>query len=314
MKKKSLFVLVLSLVVLISACQNAQKEKQALGIFIGGNDGLDFSFKENQPPLKVIDNNQEPFFITLNLQNKGEFTIPENKIISSLSGVNGEAFSLSSLNAKLAIALEGKSKSGDQIVQSSPEELQFDQAIYKYDLNADFPTSLRADICYLYQTRSVAKVCLKKNPIEKNTEDKCTINSDKVIAESSSAPVKIKDVKQRSSAVNEIKLTFTISNVGKGQVYSPTTFSDKCVDVSAGKDEVLLEVTSNSAKSGIKCSQLKDTNKGIIKLALKEKVINCNIPTSNIQDIAFEEPVNIVLNYFYKDSIEKQITVVNSEQ
>jgi len=315
MKKKSFIVLILVLSIFISACQNTgQKDKQSLGIFIGGNEGLDFSFKENQPPIKVLDNNQDPFYISLNLQNKGEFTIPQNKIISSLSGVNAEAFSLSSLNAKLSTSLEGKSKSGEQVIQSSPEELQFDQAIYKYDLNADFPTSLRADICYLYQTRAVAKVCLKSKAVDRDTEDKCLINTDKVTNEVSGAPVKIKDVKQRSSSSSEVKLTFTIANEGKGQVYSPTAFSDKCVDVSSERDQILVEVISASGKANIKCSQLKDSNKGLIKLALKEKIINCNILTSTLQDIAFEEPVNIVLNYFYKGSIEKQITVLNSEQ
>ena len=315
MNKKSVLIIIILLSLFIFGCQNAQKkDKNSLGIFIGGTDGLEFSFAENKPPIKVLDNNQDPFKITLKLQNKGEFSIPENKVIASLSGINSEAFSLSSLNTKLNINFEGKSKSGDQVIQSSPEELQFDESEYKYDLNADFPTSLRADICYLYQTRAISKVCLKKNVVERNSEDKCIINSDNVLTESSSAPVKIKDVKQRSSGSNEIKLSFTIVNEGKGDIYPPTLFSDKCTEITDEKNRLLLEITTASGKASIKCSALKDSNKGLIKLALKEKIVNCNIPTKNFQEIAFEEPVNIALNYFYKGSIEKQITVVNSEQ
>ena len=48
MKRESFIVLIVVLSIFISACQNTgQKDQQSLGIFIGGNDGLDFSFKEN---------------------------------------------------------------------------------------------------------------------------------------------------------------------------------------------------------------------------------------------------------------------------
>src|SRR3989338_2951758 len=317
MNKK--IVLVLVIVILLSlfivGCQTGtKKEQKTLGIFIGGSDALEFSFTEGQPPAKVLDNLQEPFFIGLNLQNKGEYEIPSNKIISSLSGINQEAFSLSSLHTKLSVPLEGKAKSGDQVIESSPEEIQFDEANYKHDLNADFPTSLRVDVCYEYKTKAVSKVCLKNKAVEKTLEDKCSVLSDSVVTEASSAPVQIKDVKQRSSAAQEIKLTFKIVNVGKGDIYPPVTFSDKCIDVSAEKNKIQVSVTSPSPKVNIKCSQLQDSNKGTTKLALGEKTISCDIPTSDLQETAFEEPVNIVLSYFYKGSIEKQITVLNSEQ
>ena len=313
MIKESVVVLLI-LALLISGCQTQKKDQKSLGIFIGGKAGLEISFIENQPPPKVLDDNQDHFLITLKLLNKGEYTIPSNKVIASLSGISAEAFSISSLNSKSQVSLEGIFKSGDDVIQSSPEELQFDEASYKFDLNADFPTSLRADVCYQYQTKSVSKTCLKRKAVERNTEDKCSINSDKVETELSGAPIKIKDVKQRSSAANEIKLTFTVVNEGKGEVYSPTTFTDKCIDVSDERNKLLVEVKAPSGKADIRCSQLQDSNKGIIKLALKEKIINCNIPTSNLQEIAFEEPIEIILSYFYKESIEKQITVLNSEQ
>ena len=315
MNKKGVLILVILLSLFIIGCQTGQKkEKQTLGIFIGGTDALDFSFLEGQPPSKVLDNLQEPFFIGLKLQNKGEYEIPQNKIIASLSGINSEAFSLSSLNTKLAIPLEGKIKSGDQIIESSPEEIQFDEANYRHDLNADFPTSLRVDVCYEYKTKTISKVCLKKKAVEKTLEDKCSILSDSVVTETSSAPIQVRDVKQRSSAAQEVKLTFKIINQGKGDVYPPTAFSDKCTEITAEKNKLFVEVTSPSASVNIKCSQMQDSNKGIIKLALNEKTISCDIPTSNLQETAFEEPVNIVLSYFYKGSIEKQITVLNSEQ
>ena len=315
MNKKGVLILVILLSLFIVGCQTGQKkEKQTLGIFIGGTDALDFSFLEGQPPSKVLDNLQEPFFIGLKLQNKGEFEIPPNKVIASLSGINSEAFSLSSLNARLSIPLEGKIKSGDQIIESSPEEIQFDEANYKHDLNADFPTSLRVDVCYEYKTKAITRVCLKKKAVEKILEDKCSVLSDSVATETSSAPLQIKEVKQRSSAAQEVKLTFKIVNQGKGDVYPPTAFSDKCTEITSDKNKLFVEVTSPSAKVNIRCSQMQDSSKGIIKLALNEKTISCSIPTSDLQETAFEEPVSIVLSYFYKGSIEKQITVLNSEQ
>jgi hypothetical protein len=314
MDKRGLLALILMLSLFIFGCQQQAKKDSASGIFLGGTDAVEFSFVENQPPLQVLDDNQDPFSITINLQNKGEYTVPANKIIASLSGISAEAFSISSLHTALKIPLEGKIKSGDQVIQSSPEELLFDEAIYKHDLNADFPTSLRADICYLYQTRAVSKLCLKKKAVERNTEDKCLVNSNEVSTESSSAPVKIKNVRQRSSGTSQIKLTFTIVNEGKGEVYPPLAFTDKCVEKRLDENRLLLEVSSASGKSRFKCSQLNGASKGEIKLTLKEKIVSCDIPTDSFQEIAFEEPANIILSYFYKGSIEKQITVTDSEQ
>ena len=48
-------------------------------------------------------------------------------------------------------------------------------------------------------------------------------------------------------------------------------------DVSSEKDKVMVEVSSASGKTNIICGQLQDSNKGIVKLALKEKVISIRL-------------------------------------
>ena len=140
MKTRGIFYIILGLLLLsllgVEGCPD-KKEGTELGAYIGGTSGLDISFVDEEPPLEVLDQD-DPFFITLLVENMGEYTIPKGKIIGTLSGISKDQFNIRSLHIKSTNDLLGRSKIGDEVVEGGLEDLQFDQAEFKYDLTADF--------------------------------------------------------------------------------------------------------------------------------------------------------------------------------
>jgi len=311
--KRILLGLFVSSMIFLMGC--AQQDDLAKGPFIGGTDGLDFGFVAGEPPASVFDNNQEDFDITINVENVGEFNIPSNSVIATLGGIDSRDFGISSPNRILKTPLNGKTKSDKgEVFRGDQDELRYENAKYKPDLVADFSTQIRADVCYLYQTRATTKACLKKKASSREVTDFCQVNNDNIKVENSAAPVQIRGVAERSAGTNEVQLTFVVENVGSGKVYPKNTFSSECIRKEDKEDKLEIEVRTGSGRHGVKCSQLGNSNKGEIRLSTdKQKQIRCRISTSGAPENAVEEPINIIINYFYRDAISTPLTIEDSE-
>ncbi len=311
MKRRILMFFMVALSILILGC--AQQAEQPIGPFVGGDDGLEIGYVGGEPPSSIFDDNQEDFDITVNVENVGEFDIPPNKVIGTLSGIDATSFSISNPNVVLKSGLEGVSKSSDDVFKGDEDELRFENAKYKYDLVADFTTSVRMDICYLYQTRATTKVCLKKEATDRDTDDACQVNNENIQVFNSGAPVQVNSVLERSSGTNKVQLSFTVENKGSGTVYPPKQFSNTCVREQDKEHRLDVEVRTGSGRHDVSCSQLDGKASGEIKLTENKKHIRCDITTSSAPAGAVEEPVNIVIDYFYKNAITTPLDVEDSE-
>jgi len=88
-------IFILAVALFLTGCEQTEETTNLDGPYVGGSEGLKFSFQEYEPPQIVLDDSQEDFFITLVVKNMGEYTIPEEGIIASLSGVDANAFGFS---------------------------------------------------------------------------------------------------------------------------------------------------------------------------------------------------------------------------
>ncbi|MFH1592102.1 MAG: hypothetical protein ABIB47_01910 [Candidatus Woesearchaeota archaeon] len=286
----------------------------AKGPFVGGTNGLDFGFVADEPPNEVFANDEE-FDIAIFVENVGEFDIPERKVIATLGGLDTRDLGLSGPNKVLEVGLNGKTKSDSEVFSGDEDEIIYEGALYetKYDLVADFSTKVRADICYLYQTKSTTKACLKKKASQRDASDFCLVNNDNVKVENSGAPVQIRDVRTRSSGTSQVTLTFIVENVGSGKVYPPNTFTNECVRKDSDEDRLDVEVRSASGRHTITCSAL-GGNEGEVRLSNDgKKQIRCSISTGNAPDTPVEEAINILVDYFYRGAISTPITIKSSE-
>ncbi len=277
--------------------------------FVGGTQGLEIGFAENQPPATVLDNSQEKFLISLLIRNKGEYDIPLNGLVASLSGVVQSTFSLQSLNTKNNLAYYGISKEGESTIPGAEEILEFGEAAFKTDLPGDTTFTLRADVCYNYQTKAVAKVCLKKDVLKPDKIGAVCQITGQLAAENSGAPIHVENVRESTVGSNKVKITFKVANKGLGAVFEPNTFTDTCVGREDEKDKLRVTVTNPERSFNIECPLLGNSNAGTIKLVNKEKDVTCTISTSNMQDVTFQDLIIVQLDYMYRQAVQTPIRI-----
>ncbi len=305
-----LIVLIISILFILGC---AQEDDLVSGPFVGGTNGLSIGFGSDAPPDRVFDDNEEDFDISIEISNVGEYDIPANRVIATLSGIDVRDFGVPSPNLVLDRQLEGKSEFNGKVIDGDQDELIYEGAQYKFDLDADWQTTIRADICYEYQTRATSKACLKRKATDREVEDVCQINNQNVNVDNSGAPIQIEEVNTRSSGTNEVMFTFVVRNKASGLVHPPGTFTNKCVKEEDREDRLKLEVFSGSGRYNPQCSQLGDKSSGEIRLTNNEKVVRCRLNTINAPEGAVEEPINIRATYFYRNAISTDMIVEDSE-
>lgn len=312
MKRGFIFLALAALV--LAGCQGGgSQQPKNDSPFLGGTQAVDVAFFENEPPTHILDNGQESFFITLLLKNGGEFTVLPNELIASLSGIPQASFGLRSLNVVNARGIIGASKELDGIQTGSEESLEFGEAKYTIDIPASFTTQLRADICYTYQTKAVANLCLKKNVVgRKSVNDVCDVSSPSVALHNSAGPLQATDLRQTSVGTNRIKLSFKVKNMGTGAVYEPGAFTNICAGQDNLKDMVKVTLTSPERAFTVECSQLNNKNSGVVRLVNKEKDITCTIDTTGLQDVTFQNLLLVQMDYMYRTAVVTPLTVDNA--
>lgn len=310
MKRGIIFLALL--VLLISSCQMGPTDDKTGGVFIGGTSGIDVAFAEDEPPMAVLDNGQQEFFITLILKNGGEFTVPKGKLIASLSGVSKKAFLISSLTILNDFEVPGAVKDGQFITPGGEELLEFGKAKYSLDIPADFRTNLRADICYTYQTKSLANLCLKKDVLRKDLDDVCDIKVPNIEIHNSGGPIQVMSIRQDSIGKNRVKINFKVKNAGIGAVYEPGTFTNICAGQEDNKDRVKLTLVSPEKNFNVECSQFGGKNTGVVRLVNGEKDISCTIDTLGLQEFTFQDLLIIQIDYMYRNAVVTQLVVENS--
>lgn len=308
----ALVVLTLTLVIFTGCTGNTKNNTRKLTSFIGGSDGLSIGFVANAPPDKVLDESQEDFDISLDLENKGEFTISPNGIIATLSGIDREAFSLPSLSARSNFQIERKISDRGVTRDGGRDQLSFGTAKYKEDLASDFTTSIVADVCYNYRTVAATAVCLKKDTMQLKATDACLIDNSNVAFENSAAPIQVTKVETRKAGKNSVKVTFTVENKGSGIVYLPGTFADSCSGHERDESKLHVSVDSPSQKLGFKCDLFNGASEGDVKLYENKRQVSCVIDTLSLQETAYEPMINIQVDYMYRNAIKKDIKIENT--
>ena len=308
-----LFVgIVLLVIALASGCTPQEGSEVPKGPYVGGDKGLEFAFQEDEPPAKVMDDNQDPFFITLLLRNLGEYDVPIGGVVASLSGIDKNAFSLASLTVKNNIEIQGVVKDQDFVIQGAEEMIEFGDASYVTDVPADFSTILRADICYTYKTEAITNLCLKQRVLEKTLEDVCEINVPNLAGHNSGAPVKVTGLRQSSAGSNKIKVVFSVQNVGKGIVYSPGTFSNSCSGKEVNKDKLIVSLSNPQNNFNVVCNSLGGGSSGEIRMVNNKKEISCTIDTSGLQEVTYQDLLKFDLDYVYREAVTTSLVVENA--
>ncbi len=275
--------------------------------FIGGTTGLLISYDKDAPPAEVYDGGDFDFDVVVKLKNEGEHTVTKDKVEVKLSGIDPTEFGLSDADfvKNPDEDLEGtyKDSEGNKI-EGTTTYVIFSGLNHNEELVGNTPYTIRADVCYNYATNINSMLCIKKGQTDKEG-DICKINEDKAVS-NSGGPVQVTSFTETPRGNNKFNFNFKIEPRGNGGIYKKDS---NCEYTRANENKVFVSV--DTGMSGLSCTGLDGgAASGYVTLYGGERIITCTQETETGTD--FEKPVNIKLEYDYKEDISTQVLVKHS--
>lgn len=311
MKKMFIIAAILSVMVFIfSGCDGGDTGVTTVDPFIGGTDSISVSFSEGYPPSEVYAGSNYPFSLVLRVKNEGEYDILKDDFKLKIEGFRPESFGVtpSFLTSSANFDLQAKSKDAEGVIIDSTEDfIEFANLAYQEDLEVSIPNMpVQVHACYLYGTKAVSQLCIKKDPTKDDENDVCKVNDVKPLY-TSSAPVQIQNLKESPRGLGTIAFTFDIVHNGAGSVFSRKS---DCSDERSDENKVWVEVDADLA--GLTCAGLTggtSLTTGFVSLGeTSKRTISCSLDVSGTST-DFVEQIGINLEYDYQQILSTSMTI-----
>ena len=306
MRKYFIFIF-LSLLLILSGCKQTDTEKK--GTFLGGIEGVSINFVNLAPPSQFSQNDSVKFKVLL--KNKGEAKVATGNAKARIFGVELSNFGLTPQYRGTLGPLEAQ---GEFTAEGGEQEIDFGNIKYKLPIINSEDFTLRARLCYPYQTKASVDVCVKSSISQESGEQICDTTGEKITSGSvSGAPVQITSITEQTRGADQIRFDITIQNKGKGEVYPVTS---RCEDLDdeikrvEQKNKVNVKVNS---PIGVVCSfrSGEPSAEGIITLdATGKDVLSC---WKNVEETIVDK-LSLTLSYVYRDQATKQVTIFQSRR
>ena len=333
MFKKSFFsillIITLSLALLfISACSCSVRQPEIvpeeIGGFVGGVTGLAVNIMDGAPPSVIQDAGLTPFSVIVALENAGEAEVgpgTDNPLVfARLGGIMYNNFGLTeqtaakSLNAKLSPA---KRNFDGTIMPGEINYISFDNLVYKPNIFESIALTLRAEVCYDYETYVTTKFCMKKDVLEAWEDASiCTLRGPKPVG-NSGAPVHVTNVEEAPINNKTVQINFVIESVGDGVFFyrnQPQDLYDACVFDDLNPHIYKLEVFVEPLQKDIynvTCLRLDNQLAGggaygtVRMFRGAPLTISCFLKRTTPMNIRlYEDMLNVRLRYRYGEFIE----------
>ena len=303
---KSFMVLLIIGLFILVGCEG-DVETSSSKAFIGGTDAVEFDFIEGSPPAEVYDGGSYPFEVTLNVENKGEYDVPKDKISVSLAGFYPPDFNDPEIIKNPDEDLEkAYIDSEGNTIPGTVTYVTFPGFNFMDELAANNEYRVRANLCYVYGTTAQADICILDD-LTKTKDEVCIVSEGKSV-DCSSAPVKIENLEESVAGTDKITFSFEIVDRGSGLV---SLKDSSCSDGTIDKNKVWVEV--DSGLDGLSCSGLSDgtDTTGYTTLYGGKRMIRCtqDITGTDVEGRDFEKKVNINAEYDYKEHEEVTVLV-----
>jgi hypothetical protein len=306
-KKISMFLLVI--VILFSfGCGTSPSNEDGDVEFRRGNMGLEMRFVQGNPPFAVYEHDVMP--ITIEMFNRGTapvldgmlyLTGYDSNIISNSpfgGGISGNlpqygtAYTFRIDEAKSQFNREG----GYDVLEFQSGNIILPEGTTTYDI------PLVAYACYRYSTLAADDICIDPQP-HRTYLDKPCITQNIGMGGSQGAPVAVTygDVENMR---DQIRVTFTISNVGGGDVVDSQVMKTKCPTLFSPAD--LNSVYVEYVKLGPDF-QLTCTPSGRIKLNNGIGKVVCTAGITG--ETSYKTPIEIKIDYGYRSYIRQTVQV-----
>jgi len=324
MNKKVIFSLLIITLFVIAGCNQGDKGGTVSTPFLGGSTGVFIEFIKGNPPEQVYDGGSFDFDVLASLRNDGEYDISKGDIKISLYGIRPEDFGsilqdLTDLNPPENLI--GKSRDSEgSVIEGIPVYVKFppndgDHLNYAGKLVGDRKDfTIRANVCYRYQTKAMAQYCVLKNLIDDAREDSICVPRQSKTIYSSGAPVQVGNFLQSVAGQDSIRIRFDVLHSGNGNVFeygdsdSPAATCPR--DPSSRRsNENRVFVTVDPGLGSVTCSGLQG-NSGFVRLANGKRTVICTI-TLSPDRTDFEKELKITLDYNYEDDKDTRFLVLS---
>lgn len=320
-----IFAVAITALFLVTSCTptTSGTGDAANAAFVGGTVGLNAYLIEGLPPAIINDANTFPFGFGIAIENQGEADVGPGTdnpfVMVRLEGINPEQFGTTDADLRrvLDAPIKGSTRNYDGTV--FPGEITsviFEPLTYIPDIRGNTQFTMRADICYDYQTDATALLCIKDDVLESIQDTSiCSITGEK-FPQNSGGPLQITSVVENPMASNKIQINFKIEHVGIGEFFGrPADGDSEICDFSSrnfNKYYVDVEVVPlQDSGSVVTCSRFSGSNTGRIKLYQgAATTISCTLErTRTSAGRVYQEPLNIKLKYRYGQFIETPLVI-----
>ena len=303
--------------------------------FVGGTVGINTYFLEGLPPAVVHDNGQFPFSVAVVLENLGETDIVPGSthgfLRVELEGINPNQWGAVAnptatsdgaddalLVQTLQTPLRGARKNFDgSILPGEITTLAFEGLNYMPNIRGNVDYTIRASICYDYQTLSTTLLCIKDDVLESIQDDSiCSLTGEK-FPQNTGGPVQVTSMIQLPLAENRVQVNFVIEHVGTGEFYGNMigaesdgeTCSPSVSNFNKHWVNVAIDPLSDSRLS-INCPRLGGSDGNVKLYQGAPQTISCIITRDGeSQGRIYQDLLEVVLNYRYGQFIETPILV-----
>ncbi|MBS3158076.1 hypothetical protein J4206_02190 [Candidatus Woesearchaeota archaeon] len=322
MKNKTIFLTILLIVTLILASCEGGSSGQPGGkttagaqgkAFIGGDIGLEGVFLTGTPPAETLDNSNEPFDITLKVENKGEWDVNDVESNVEIVGIQPEEFDTTriALNKNATESLTGaKLDSQGNTIAGSIFYYDFKDLKYNKNITGSYSFPLRANMCYTYGTKATAQLCILADLTGKTRKTGetplCEPTDTNVPVENSGSPVHVTNFAQSVTGTNKVSFSFNIKNAGNSD-NRVSEKKSKCNSEPSKKDKIYVKVDIGLPKT-----------EGYVKLfgetsGSEERAVYCTIDFGTTEKSDFKKQVNIELTYDFKQFVNTDLLVKHVE-
>ena len=298
---------ILCLVVLLTACTTTSSSNPGNKNWQTGTEGVRMSFLADNPPAEVL--SSQDFNIIVEYANKGTHDISAGNLVFYLTGYDKTIlFGGAPYKSESTGAIGGKNQFNTQGSQAAYAKWKTTPRITDVPDVDSFKQDLTLTACYSYSTTANPEVCLDPLEYELVAAGKCDFDV-RELGSSQGAPIAVTDVKLKTTG-DKAYFEIHFQNKGGGIPYLPSKGLTGCYNSLSLSDVNMIKLT--------KVYLSNDDFTGSCQPSDEVRLINgrgfavCEKKISG--DSHYVGVMNIEVEYYYRETMSKSITVINVDR